>query len=335
MKKRIYARRFLLILMVLVFWGAVMAPPASAWVRTRVNITYGGYDVMRNGIGDALSNVLQEANKLNENAGDIQNIRDYCTTEGFENLKTLILTTGLFTMENRYDTNLLVTADRKKYEVRNLNVRVKMGETKGSPIQELVFLLDYRGIIIDAHFAMESHHYQDLLTKGQKLKDEIYRQQVLNFLEQYRTAHNRKDLVFLERTYSNDALIIVGSVLKPKKNEDTFQFQGMGDSTIQFIKLSKQEYVSRLRSVMQKNSFIKILFDSVEVIQHPVNPKIYGITVKQRWNSSTYSDTGYLFIMMDFRNEDQPLIRVRSWQPQRFRDGSIVGIGDFFVDAGD
>jgi len=38
---------------------------------------------------------------------------------------------------------------------------------------------------------------------------------------------------------------------------------------------------------------------------------------------------------MDFRNEDQPLIRVRSWQPQRFRDGSIVGIGDFFVDAGD
>ncbi|HPG82090.1 MAG TPA: hypothetical protein PKY55_02350 [bacterium] len=328
-------RTIILLTLICVVEICVFPSSAVGWVKTRVNLTQGGYDVMRNGIGDALSRVLQEANKISENVGDIQNIRDYCTAEGFDNLKTLIMTTGLFTMENRYDTNLLVTADRKKYEVRNLNVRVKMGDTKGSPIQELVFQLDYRGIIIDARFAIEMNHYQDILTVGQKLKDAFYRQQVLNFLEQYRTAHNRKDIVFLERTYSNDALIIVGSVLKPKKNEDTFQFQGLGDSTIQFIKLSKQEYISRLRSVFQKNSFVKILFDSVEVIQHPKNPKIYGITVKQRWNSSTYSDTGYLFIMMDFRNEDQPLIRVRSWQPQRFRDGSIVGIGDFFVDAGD
>ena len=48
----------------------------------------------------------------------------------------------------------------------------------------------------------------------------------------------------------------------------------------------------------------------------------------------SYSDTGYLFIMMDFRHEEQPLIRVRSWQPHRFKDGSVIGLGDFFVDAG-
>ena len=101
----------------------LLSSPAAAWVKTRVNITSGGYDVMRNGIAEALSCVLQEANKLTENTGDLQSIRHYFTSEGFNAVVTLLQNTGFYTMESRYETNLLITADRKKYEVRNIDVR--------------------------------------------------------------------------------------------------------------------------------------------------------------------------------------------------------------------
>jgi hypothetical protein len=33
--------------------------------------------------------------------------------------------------------------------------------------------------------------------------------------------------------------------------------------------------------------------------------------------SSTYSDTGYLFLMVDMNDAKQPIIKVRTWQPER------------------
>jgi len=55
------------------------------------------------------------------------------------------------------------------------------------------------------------------------------------------------------------------------------------------------------------------------------------VNVRQRWTSSNYNDHGYLFLMVDFRNKEQPLIRVRSWQPELFEDGSKVNLGNFDI----
>jgi hypothetical protein len=35
--------------------------------------------------------------------------------------------------------------------------------------------------------------------------------------------------------------------------------------------------------------------------------------------------------MMDFKNPEAPLIHVRAWQPQPFKDGSVIGLGDFEI----
>ena len=61
------------------------------------------------------------------------------------------------------------------------------------------------------------------------------------------------------------------------------------------------------------------------------DPRLYGVTLKQRWTSSTYSDTGYVFLLLDFADPDYPLIHVRSWQPERFDDGSIISLQDFEI----
>ncbi len=57
--------------------------------------------------------------------------------------------------------------------------------------------------------------------------------------------------------------------------------------------------------------------------------KIYGIQIAQNYWSSNYADKGYLFLMIDLNDPQQPRIYVRSWQPQKNPDGSIIGLEDF------
>jgi len=302
-----------------------------AQIRTRVILIGGGNQIARKNVSETLSLILQEANKLQEGKGNLDNVRPYCTEAGFKAFKELVEKTGLFSTYTEYRTRLLETAT-DQYEVRGLKVKVNLGETAGDPIQELVFSITPRLYIDNVQFAIEMNHYNRILEKGLPVEDLAKRQQILGFLEEFRTAHGRKDLNYLERAYSDDALIIVGRVLQKKEGEDDFMSRStLGDSVIQFIKLSKREYVDRLRKVFAANSFVRVIFDNATVTRHSKYPDIYGIQVKQRWNSSNYSDEGYLFIMMDFKNPQTPLIHVRAWQPQPFKDGSVIGLGDFEV----
>jgi hypothetical protein len=50
-------------------------------------------------------------------------------------------------------------------------------------------------------------------------------------------------------------------------------------------------------------------------MRHPTTPGIYGVSLRQRYTSDRYSDEGYLFLLWDFRNEAEPKIHVRTWQP--------------------
>jgi len=310
----------------------LVSTSAISQTKTKVTLTYGGDLISRKKIGDALSAIIQEANKIALGYGDLENVHQYCTNEGFKSLKDLLHATGIFTTVREFKRHLLITPDYQ-YEVRGIKVRVKMGKTKGSNLQELVFKLNDNRKVVNVNFAMEQHHYQNIIEQGKRLDDMFMRKMALDFLEEFRTAHNRKDINYLERAYSDDALIIVGRVLKQQKGlSDALETSFLGDDRIEFIKLKKKEYISRLRSVFQLNSFVNVTFIDAEVVKHPVHDKIYGIKVKQRWNSSRYNDEGYLFVMIDFRqDEKKPLIRVRSWQPEPFQDGTVVGLGHFEI----
>ena len=311
--------------------GLFLPNLTRAHVKTRVVLTSGGDQIARKTVSEALSRILQEANKLQEGKGNLDSVRQYCSDAGFKALKELVEKTGLFSTYPEYRTRLLETAT-DQYEVRGLKVKVNLGETAGDPIQELVFSITPRLYIDNVQFAIEMNHYNRILEKGLPLEDLAKRQQILNFLEEFRTAHGRKDLNYLERAYSDDALIIVGRVLQKKEGEDDYMNRStLGDSIIQFIKLSKREYVERLRKVFAATSFVRVIFDNASVTRHSKYPDIYGIQVKQRWSSSSYGDVGYLFIMMDFKNPQAPLIHVRAWQPQPFKDGSVIGLGDFEI----
>ena len=123
-----------------------------------------------------------------------------------------------------------------------------------------------------------------------------------------------------------------GRIIKTQKQAfDYLESSYLNDEKLEFIRLGKYEYLERLNNVFKNNDFVRALFDEINIQRHPQFEKIYGVQLKQHWQSSFYSDEGYLFLLVDFIKEDEPIIHVRAWQPEKFADGSTISIYDFEI----
>jgi hypothetical protein len=333
MRKPLGWRR-LLFLAIVFNIGIVISAENQTIVKSRVVLKDGGTPEQRERIGATLSAVLQEINRVAAGRGNFDVVRPYCTPEGFRTLKDLVEKTACFSTFTEHNTNLLETPNGQ-YEVRGIKLRLNKDDTnRGEPIQYMVFALsdEIPERIAKANFAIEEAYYKRILEQGPTVQEMLNRKVVLDLLEEFRTAHNRKDIEYLKNIYSDDALIIVGQMLKKQKRGNNGEIiNNSGDKNVKFIRLSKQEYIARLSRAFEKNAFVKVFFDDAELTRHPKFSDIYGVNVRQRWNSSSYYDSGYLFLMFDFRKPEQPLIRVRSWQPEPFEDGSVVRLGNFEI----
>lgn len=267
--------------------------------------------------------------------GDLTPAREAFTANGLDAAAELLEQVRMRNTRAAHETRLLRLPGAGGYEVRDIRVQVEMGATPGSPYQSLVFTLTDDGRIDGLRFAMERRFYQDLARDGEQLRDFVQRQQIVQCVELFRTAYNRRDLKYIERIFSNDALIIVGRVLQERPDLPTqdgrLENSLLSRDRIEFIRRSKGEYLDALRQVFRRNDFLKVEFDSLRVVRDLQDSQLYGVTLKQRWTSSTYSDTGYVFLLLDFADPDYPLLHVRSWQPERFDDGSIISLQDFEI----
>ncbi|MEA3287010.1 MAG: hypothetical protein U9Q77_06510 [Candidatus Marinimicrobia bacterium] len=312
--------------LVFILLFALLSVDQGFALTSKVLITSGGSELIRSRVQENLSNVMNALKPLAP-----ERFEQSCTREGLTALIGLKRQTGFFNVNPLYECRLL-ELDNGLFEVRDIKVKVDLGSTKGNPFQYLVFTFTPAGKIAEVRFGMERQHYSRLIEEGQALEDFVFRQQILHFIEIFRTAYNRKDLEYLRQVFSDDALIIVGKVLQEKENApNMLESSYLGQDQIQFIKLSKNEYIERLKPVFVNNSFIKVQFEEIEIIRHHRIPEIYGVKLKQNWRSDSYSDTGYLFLMIDFIDPDKPLIHVRTWQSEKFPDGSIISLGDFEI----
>ncbi len=300
--------------------------------KTELKLLSGGDDRARSHIEKMLTNVLNEINKSKETSHPISGIDLYFTESSLKQLSKLLDKTKFFAPEAEYRTYLLETK-MGLFEVRNIKVKVNLGKTIASPFQNLVFQINKSGIIESIFFSLATHHYNAIIDEGKKVEDLLYREKILHFIEHYRTAYNKKDSVFIAKTLSDDALIIVGHVIKTNKSDDNYlkQHSFLNDDQIEFIRLGKNEYLKRLAGIFRMNDFLNVTFDKIEINRHNSFNDIYGVRLKQRWNSSTYSDKGYLFLMIDFREANKPIVHVRAWQPEPFSDGSTVSLYDFEI----
>ena len=194
--------------------------------------------------------------------------------------------------------------------------------------EDVVFYLNKEGKVCEVAFALEQAAVDDIMCRGEW--SEEARQVMVHFLETYKTAYALKRLDYISSIFSNDALIITGSMVKASGNKE------IGPAKMQHVKYTRQtkeQYMASLKRCFASNEFINIHFADNIVRRSNTKPDIYGIQIKQDYFSSSYGDTGYLFLLIDFEKPDAPLIHVRTWQPDNdpnVRDGRI-GIADFLL----
>lgn len=157
--------------------------------------------------------------------------------------------------------------------------------------------------------------------------DAKHRQMILNYVEHLRTSYTTKDIDFLEQLFSENALIIVGTVVHTGP-----QAEGgyLSPSQVIYNVKSKRQYLDRLKQVFKANKSIDVKFSKFHIMRHPTQPGIYGVSLRQGYSSDIYSDDGYLFLLWDFREETAPKIHVRTWQPSLLDDRTRLSEDDIF-----
>lgn len=213
------------------------------------------------------------------------------------------------------------------YQVRNIPVTV-MNAPEKMRDQEIVLNFTAKGVIDNVVVAIDKNKYLDVIGANISVDDLARRQIIVDFVENFRTAYNRKDIDYLNTVYSDDALIITGKVIKVKQNSD--EANRLLKEKVVYQKKSKAQYIQDLKKNFRRNKYIDIVFDSLEVMRHPRYDDIYGVNLKQYWNTSTYNDVGYLFLLIDFKDETQPCIQVRTWQPDKY-DGKPIDRNEIFT----
>lgn len=203
-------------------------------------------------------------------------------------------------------------------------------------VEDVIFYFDRDGKIDNMSFGLGMDATNSILKRSAASWDDYTREILLEFLENYKTAYALERLDFIESIFSDDAQIIVGKVLKVKANS-TYAEKGQnisieGQNAIEYTHYTKKSYLEHLKRIFAKNEFININFSNVSLkkITKITDKNKFAIQLAQDYTSSTYSDKGYLFLLVDITNKEEPLIEIRTWQPNEIDLDNVFHEGMFY-----
>lgn len=289
-------------------------------------------------IESTISTLLTEANAAHEGHREMNYSKLGIPTSVQGSLAALWDNSPFISMDSEIVEHCLTTGTG--YQVRNIPLLLKpLNPTdiaEDEDYQEAVVSFDKQGNLTSFYLSISMNLYMNVVKGNREITDLRRRQLILDYVEQFRTSYNQKDINFLEAVFSEDALIITGKVIQRKTNDGIRL-----PDRIEYKKQSKQQYLSNLRKVFAANKSIRVTFDEIEVMLHPVNKDFYGVTLHQGYTSDRYHDDGYIFLLWDFRDEAHPQIHVRTWQPdaynvdgkgtQRIPKDEIFSLSDFDI----
>jgi len=221
------------------------------------------------------------------------------------------------------------------YVIRNIYSQVNpmIEGYDDEPERALTIRLLRNGQIASVTMAASDAVYGRIMEQGLSVTDLERRTTILGFVENYRSFYDEKDISSIDKIFSDDAIIITGTV--PMQRDVSSDMSNWREQ-IKYKVQDKPQYLSSLASNFRRNKYIKVTFSDVEVVRHPANPNYYGVTLHQHWKSSTYEDDGYLLLIWEFRDGEDPIIHYRTWQPDRvgshtLTKDEIINIMDFNI----
>lgn len=183
--------------------------------------------------------------------------------------------------------------------------------TKGKQtIENVVFTFDDNKKVDGIQFALEERSARNIMADTRY--SETSQLTLINFMENYKTAFALKRLDYIESIFADDAVIITGRVLQKTEKADNNQLML---NNIVYTRQSKKEYLARLDNSFKSKEWINIKFGNTD-FEKSAQGEQYGIRLLQDYASNNYGDRGYLFLLIDVEDQEKPLIRVRTWQPE-------------------
>lgn len=230
----------------------------------------------------------------------------------------------------------------KRVVCRSIPMAFSFQNNKRKFVEDVTFTFGEDKKIECVAFGLGSQAKTDIFNKGVGAWSDYAKMVIATFLENYKTAFALKRLDYLESVFDDNATIITGHLIKkaPKVRIEGESYINSNNQLIKYTRQTKAEYMRKLKMCFNSNQFINIRFADNDVVKMGAGGETYGIQIKQDYYSTNYGDHGYLFLMVDFNDPENPSIKVRTWQPDRNpninsnlprsnRDWGIIGPGNF------
>jgi hypothetical protein len=246
-------------------------------------------------------------------------VSNHFTPEGYEMFDKLVHYGNATVMGN---PNLKFYQLGDRTICRSVPMRFTFSNNNRAFVEDVTFTFNKERMIESVAFGLDKAARDDIFNRDAAAWNDSVRMVIATFLENYKTAFALKRLDYIQSIFDDDAIIIVGHVTKhaAKKGENQ---KYIDNQLVKYTRQDKNTYLKNLEKSFKSNQFINIRFADNEVKKMGKGGETYGIQIHQDYYSSNYGDTGYLFLMVDLNEMDAPIIKVRTWQPNR--DPNING----------
>lgn len=317
----------ILILLIAIFYGF----DCAAQVTFKFSAGTIDAGTLKNKMENNISALLTEINRAGTSQSDL-NLSQISMEPAAKTRLTALWSDSRFVCDKSTNISKCLN-DFQGFQVRALPITMKPIDSSynGSLCRELTISLNKNGVITGVRPAWElQEDVSKIMFSPGGVADTRQRREILKWVEDFRCYYNEKNLNALNQVYSDDALIITGSVVTQRKNGGDMGVRM--EQSVKYTVQSKEQYINKLSRIFRNNRRVNVEFDHISVVMHGAKPNIYGVTLHQKWQTSSYSDEGWLFLLWDFNDPEKPQIHVRTWQPNQVvaRDG-VFTLDDFFI----
>lgn len=223
---------------------------------------------------------------------------------GVDSLKRLVKQESLI---SKFDTlsSLILNYDGN-FEIPGIFLQPRYGSE--FDYTELIFTLSPVGELITVRKADNIQNIDRIINRDLPVNQE-QTAQIQSFLDEYSRIFAEKNGADLRALFDEDALIVVGSRVR---NSGEFRY----------TRYKTDAYLERQESnTLVRGNEIEVVFDSLTAYRHPQQQGVFGFQVYQYWNTTAYSDQGYMFFIADLSG-DRPELLARFWQETPFKAGT-------------
>jgi hypothetical protein len=230
------------------------------------------------------------------------------------------------------DYPVIINKTYEGWELRRIPIYCNYPSLNKQTTEYAILDFDEEGILIDINFSVFDQLYKTYVFENPNKEDKQHKQIIIKFIEKYRTAFLNRDIETIETIFADEAVVIVGKIKKTERQMKDYQYKKLNNAQpdVEYIKLTKDQYLNRQKRIFSNQQDIHLSFNTFKLIRKSRDCNIYGISMRQQYKSTGYADEGHLFLLIDFE-EEEPMIYVRSWQPQEWRDDQLIELGNFRV----